>query len=55
MLGQSWGGMLGAEYGHHAAAGLKSLTIANSPASMELWVRKPTGCASDLPRDSRMR
>lgn len=38
VLGQSWGGMLGAEYGTRRPAGLKSLTIANSPASMALWM-----------------
>jgi L-proline amide hydrolase len=38
VLGQSWGGMLAAEYGVTRPAGLKSLTIANSPASMKLWV-----------------
>ena len=38
VLGQSWGGMLGAEYGTRRPNGLKSLTIANSPASMALWV-----------------
>ena len=38
VLGQSWGGMLGAEYGTTRPAGLKSLTIANSPASMALWM-----------------
>ncbi len=36
VLGQSWGGMLAAEYGVRRPAGLKSLTIANSPASMAL-------------------
>jgi L-proline amide hydrolase len=38
ILGQSWGGMLGAEYGTRRPKGLKSITIANSPASMKLWM-----------------
>ena len=37
LLGQSWGGMLGAEHAVRQPAGLKALIIANSPASMELW------------------
>jgi len=37
LLGQSWGGMLGAEHGIRQPAGLKALVISNSPASMALW------------------
>lgn len=37
LLGQSWGGMLGAEHAVCQPAGLKALIIANSPASMDLW------------------
>ncbi|NWF07889.1 proline iminopeptidase-family hydrolase [Pseudomonas salomonii] len=37
LLGQSWGGMLGAEHAVRQPAGLKALIIANSPASMDLW------------------
>ena len=37
LLGQSWGGMLGAEHGIRQPAGLKALVISNSPASMDLW------------------
>ncbi len=37
LLGQSWGGMLGAEHAVRQPAGLKSLILSNSPASMELW------------------
>lgn len=53
VLGQSWGGMLAAEYGITRPAGLKSLTIANSPASMELWVREADRLRSALPKDIR--
>lgn len=37
LFGQSWGGMLGAEYAVRRPAGLRGLVIANSPASMPLW------------------
>jgi L-proline amide hydrolase len=37
LLGQSWGGMLGAEFAVRRPAGLRRLVIANSPASMPLW------------------
>jgi L-proline amide hydrolase len=37
LLGQSWGGMLGAEHGIRHPTGLKALVISNSPASMALW------------------
>lgn len=43
LLGQSWGGMLGPEYVlAHPEQGVRSLTIADSPASMPLWL---AGCA----------
>ncbi|MCY4671909.1 MAG: proline iminopeptidase-family hydrolase [Rhodococcus sp.] len=38
VLGQSWGGMLGAEIAVTKPAGLISLAICNSPASMQLWL-----------------
>jgi L-proline amide hydrolase len=37
LLGQSWGGMLGAEHGIRRPAGLRALVLSNSPASMDLW------------------
>ncbi len=40
VVGQSWGGMLGAEHGIRRPKGLRSLTIANSPPSMDLWVKE---------------
>lgn len=51
VLGQSWGGMLGAEYAVTRPQGLKSLTIANSPASMKLWVEEANRLRADLPAD----
>ena len=40
LLGQSWGGMLGAEHAVRQPPGLRSLVIANSPASMPLWLQE---------------
>lgn len=51
VLGQSWGGMLGAEYAVLQPEGLVSLTIANSPASMKLWVEEANRLRADLPQD----
>ena len=39
-LGQSWGGMLGAEHAVRQPKGLKALVIANSPANMHTWVEE---------------
>jgi L-proline amide hydrolase len=49
LLGQSWGGMLGAEHAVTQPAGLRSLVIADSPASMELWVREADRLREALP------
>ena len=49
LLGQSWGGMLGAEHAVRAPAGLQRLVIANSPASMDLWLEAANGLRADLP------
>jgi L-proline amide hydrolase len=51
LLGQSWGGMLAAEHAVRRPAGLKSLTIANSPASMELWLAEANRLRGLLPPD----
>lgn len=51
VLGQSWGGMLAAEYGVRRPLGLKSLTIANSPASMALWTAEAMRQRSEMPKD----
>ena len=40
VLGQSWGGMLASEHAVTQPKGLRALVIANSPASMELWLRE---------------
>lgn len=49
LLGQSWGGMLGAEHAIRAPAGLRSLVISNSPASMALWVQEAARLRLGLP------
>jgi len=53
VLGQSWGGMLGAEIAVRQPAGLKSLEICNSPASMELWLAGAARLRAELPEGAR--
>lgn len=49
LLGQSWGGMLGAEFAQERPAGLKALVIANSPAAMTTWVSEANRLREALP------
>ncbi|MFO1038173.1 MAG: proline iminopeptidase-family hydrolase [Geminicoccaceae bacterium] len=49
VLGQSWGGMLGAEHAVTRPPGLRSLVVANSPASMELWLSEANRLREKLP------
>ena len=49
LLGQSWGGMLGPEVVLADAAGIASLTICDSPASMPLWLEAANRLRADLP------
>ena len=51
VLGQSWGGMLAAEHAVRRPPGLEALVIANSPASMELWLAAANRLRADLPAD----
>jgi L-proline amide hydrolase len=51
LLGQSWGGMLGAEIAVRQPFGLASLAICNSPASMELWMAAADELRAQLPPD----
>jgi L-proline amide hydrolase len=53
LLGQSWGGMLAAEYAVTKPRGLRRLIISNSPASMPLWIEAANQLRSDLPADVR--
>jgi len=49
LLGQSWGGMLAAEHAVRRPPGLRGLVIANSPASMELWLSGAAELRAALP------
>jgi L-proline amide hydrolase len=49
VLGQSWGGMLGSEFAVTRPEGLVSLVIADSPASMELWLSEANRLREELP------
>lgn len=51
LLGQSWGGMLAAEYALAHPEGLLSLSICDSPASNELWRAAATRLRAALPPD----
>jgi L-proline amide hydrolase len=49
VVGQSWGGMLAAEYGVTRPDGLVSLTLADSPASLDTWVKEANRLRAELP------
>jgi len=49
VIGQSWGGMLGLEHALDHPAGLRALVVADSPASMPLWVEEANRLRADLP------
>jgi len=49
VLGQSWGGMLGPEFVLAHPAGVRSLTICDSPASMQLWLSAANRLRAELP------
>ncbi len=49
VLGQSWGGMLAAEHAVRRPPGLQALIIANSPASMQLWLAEANRLRAELP------
>lgn len=51
LLGQSWGGMLAAEHAVLRPSGLRGLVIADSPASMDLWVSAANELRADLPAE----
>jgi L-proline amide hydrolase len=53
LLGQSWGGMLGAEIAVRQPTGLVSLSICNSPASMDLWVAGAAELRAQLPAETQ--
>jgi L-proline amide hydrolase len=51
LVGQSWGGMLGPEFALAHPEGLRSLTICDSPASMDLWLQAAGRLRAELPAD----
>jgi len=51
VVGQSWGGMLAMEYALDRPEGLRAIVVADSPASMTLWVSEANRLRRDLPPD----
>ena len=51
VVGQSWGGMLAMEYALDQPQGLQGMVVADSPASMTLWVSEANRLRVDLPPD----
>jgi len=51
LLGHSWGGMLAMEYALTRPAGLISLIVASSPASMPQWVSEANRLRAELPAE----
>jgi L-proline amide hydrolase len=49
LVGQSWGGMLAMEYALDQPRGLRGMVVADSPASMPLWVSEANRLREDLP------
>ncbi|MFN0283537.1 MAG: proline iminopeptidase-family hydrolase [Kineosporiaceae bacterium] len=49
VIGQSWGGMLGMEHALDHPPGLRALVVADSPASMRLWVEEANRLRALLP------
>jgi L-proline amide hydrolase len=49
VVGQSWGGMLAMEHALDHPAGLRALVVADSPASMTLWVEEAGRLRAELP------
>ena len=48
IVGQSWGGMLGMQFAITQPKGLKSLVIADSPASLQVWVSEANKLRAEL-------
>jgi L-proline amide hydrolase len=53
VLGQSWGGMLAMEHALRHPPGLRAIVVADSPASMPLWVEEANRLRADLPAEAR--
>lgn len=53
LFGSSWGGMLAMEYALTKPAGLESLVLSSSPASIPLWAEETHRLVSELPEETR--
>ena len=51
VVGQSWGGMLALEHALDHPPGLRAIVVADSPASMPLWVEEANRLRKKLPPD----
>ncbi len=51
IIGHSWGGMLGMAYAITRPAGLVSLVVESSPASVPFWLTELDGLRAELPAD----
>ena len=51
VVGQSWGGMLAMEHALDHPVGLRAIVVADSPASIPLWVDEANRLRKDLPQD----
>ena len=51
VVGQSWGGMLAMEHALDHPPGLRGMVVADSPASIPLWVAEANRLRADLPPD----
>src|SRR5581483_5772731 len=51
VVGQSWGGMLAMEHALDHPPGLRAIVVADSPASIPLWVEEANRLRRDLPED----
>jgi L-proline amide hydrolase len=49
VVGQSWGGMLAMEHALDHPPGLRAIVVADSPASIPLWVEEANRLRRDLP------
>jgi proline-specific peptidase len=53
VFGSSWGGMLAMEYALTQPAGLASLVLSSSPASIPLWAEETARLVGELPEEAR--
>jgi L-proline amide hydrolase len=51
VVGQSWGGMLALEHALDHPQGLRAIVVADSPASIPLWVEEANRLRQELPQE----